>query len=221
MNNTLRRSLPFLFLAASAAGIVGGVAPWIPHTAAGLRIGGFDLFEVSKYLPAVRSGALPVFREGFLLPIAISAVLLAWVPALPGSPRGAIRWLFPIAGAVIALSIIPPYPEVVTAYRDPAYRGQLFLSAGGFLLSIAGPAIDRLPSWLVVALGSGMAAVGAILPPLQLQRLRPYVAELYGAPVGVGWGIVLCTLGLGTLAVAGLTWLLAARLRMSARITEG
>ena len=207
MSNTARRLLPLLLLAGATAGLVGAVAPWVPHQTAGLRIGGFDLFEVTKYLPAVRSGAVPLLREAFLLPLAISAVLLSLVPSVPGGPRRAARWLFPVVAAVVALAFIPPYPQILTAHRDVEYRGQLLLSAGTLLLALLSPLASRLPARLVAGLVSGLAAVGIVLPLIQFNRARALLAELYNTPVGVGWGLVVCVLGLGTVLVGGVWWL--------------
>jgi multisubunit Na+/H+ antiporter MnhG subunit len=53
----------------------------------------------------------------------------------------------------------------------------------------------------------GLALAGIVLPAVQLLRVRPLFARLYNAPVGVGWGMVICVLGLGLALLAGAGWL--------------
>ncbi len=196
MQGKKSRSMASALLAVGAMlGGVGAVAPWIPHRAAGLTVGGFDLFEVSKFFPEVRAGAVPLFREGFLLPLLTSALLLALAPAFCGRPARAVRWLCPAAAALVALLALPPYPAILTAHRDPEYRGQLLLAAGAFLLALLSPLARRLPTRLLDGLAAALAVGGLTGGIAALVGVRPLFAELYGAPVGVGWGVVACGLG--------------------------
>ena len=48
---------------------VGYFGPWVWHKAAGLILSADDLGEWIKFLPAWKSGQLPVMRELFYLPI--------------------------------------------------------------------------------------------------------------------------------------------------------
>jgi len=198
-------SLPALLLAAGAAiSLLGAIAPWIPHPAAGLNVGAYDLFEISKFLPAVRSGAVSLFREGFLLPLFSAALLLALVPTFARRSLHLASWLCPAAAASIALLALPPYPAILTAHRDPEYRGQLALVACTLALSLISPLARRLPrpaSGLIAAaltLGGAMPALAA------LSRVRPLFAELYSAPVGIGWGVPAYILGCTAALLAAL-----------------
>jgi predicted membrane channel-forming protein YqfA (hemolysin III family) len=207
VRHSARRHLPVLLLVGATAGLVGTIAPWIPHQAAGLRIGAFDLFEATKYLGEVRSGAVPILREAFLLPVVISAALLSLVPIVPRGPRRAARWLFPAVAVLIPLTAIPAYPQILTAYRDPELRGQFFLTLGAALLALLSPLLRRLPGRVLAGVICGLALAGIVLPAVQLLRVRPLFARLYNAPVGVGWGMVICVLGLGLALLAGAGWL--------------
>ncbi|MBN1180005.1 MAG: hypothetical protein JXD18_12395 [Anaerolineae bacterium] len=206
----MKRRLPaLLWGVGAAAGIVGAVAPWVPHRAAGLRISAFDLFEVVKYLPGVREGAVPLLREAFLLPLALCAVLLAALPAVMACPGRVARWLFPVVGALIALTAIPPYPQVLTAYRDPEYRGQLVLSVGACLLAGLSPLARRVPRRVVGGLALLAGIAGLVLPLLQFWRVRALVDVLYNAPTGIGWGCIAYVLGLCAVLAAGVRYLSA------------
>ena len=218
-----RRSLPLaLAVAGALAGLVGAVAPWIPHRAAGLTIGGFDLFEVSKFLPAVRSGAVPLWREAFLLPLLISALLLALLPAWSALSHRPWRWLLPLLAVGIALAALPPYPAILSAHHDPEYRGQLLLAAATLVLSVASPLARRLPRRLLAAMTGLLAVVGLILPLGAFARAYPLYTRLYGASPGVGWGFVVYILGMSLVLVSAILLIPdRARLRMSAGIVEG
>ncbi|RME33795.1 MAG: hypothetical protein D6793_09280, partial [Thermoflexia bacterium] len=149
-----------LFLAGLLLELAGAVLPWIPHCAAALSLNTLDLFVVVRLLPPVRDGFVRLWREAFLLPLLAPAVLLGLFPALsPRSPR-ALRYLAPFAGVLLALTLLPPYPAVLTAYRDPLYRGQFFLSLGACVLALLGAAARQLPRWVSPVLGAALLLMG-------------------------------------------------------------
>jgi hypothetical protein len=216
-----RGLIPVLLFAGAAIALVGAVAPWIPHPTAGLRIGAFDLFEVTKYLPAVGSGEVFLLREAFLLPVTIPTLILCLAPLTPGSRRGVGRWVVPVASAIIALSTIPPYPQILSAHRNPEYRGQLVISAVTLLLTLLSPLAIRLPDFALAVLTLTLTGLGIALPLTQFAQVRPLFATLYNAPVGWGGGIFVYITGLSLADLAGALWLIWPRLRMSGRIPEG
>lgn len=204
----MRRGNPhlssILLLVGAIAGAAGSVGPWIPHPAAGLRVSGFDLFEATKLFPAVRSGAVPLLREAFILPLLVSAVALATAPTLESRLPRPLRWVCLAVGAIIALSTLPPYPAILTAFRDPLYRGRFYLALGSLLLVVVSPAGTRLPRRALGVLLALPTVSAVALSTSQFARVRPLFAALYAAPVGIGWGLVVTQAGLLTLLVGGL-----------------
>ena len=51
--------------------LAGYFGPWVNHRVAGLVIMGLDLGEYVKFLPAVRSEQITLWREGFYLPLIV------------------------------------------------------------------------------------------------------------------------------------------------------
>ncbi|MEA3341045.1 MAG: hypothetical protein U9R15_13865, partial [Chloroflexota bacterium] len=82
-------------------------------------------------------------------------------------------------------------------------RGHLILAAGGavlVLLTIPSHRLSRRVWGICVMV---LALAGAIPALYQFVLLRPLVAALYGAPLGLGWGLVACAAGFALLLLAG------------------
>lgn len=199
----IRRWTPWLLTLGALLVLAGAVAPWIPHRAAALRLNALDLFVVVRLLPPVRDGWVRVARESFLLPLLVPALVLALAPTLCIRPRGLFRYGAPLLGATLSLTMLPPYPPILTAWQDPLYRGQLFLTVGFCGLALLSPWAGRLPERMRGGLMALLALVGWLLPLLAFLRVRPIFAALYGTPVGVGPGLILGALGAGLVIVAG------------------
>jgi hypothetical protein len=168
----------------------------VPHRAAGLRVGAFDLFEVVKYLPGVRSGEVSLLREGFLVPLLVSAALLALAPAVWKKAPRAARWALPLAAGIVAAVALPPYPQITTAYHDPEYRGQLILSGATICLALLSGLTRRLPHRVRVSLLGLLAIVGMVIPLAQYANVRGLFVDLFNAPVGFGWGAIVYLAGM-------------------------
>lgn len=199
----MRKAPGYLALLGGLAVLVGALGPWIPHQAVGLRVSGFDLFEMARIFPPVRAGAIRVAYGAFVLPLLLSALAFALAPVLDRALPTFLRWLCPALGVVLALTALPPYPAILTAYRDPTYRGRFYTTAGAALLAAAAPLLRRLPRGLV---GGGLlvlTVVGSAWPLVQYGRLRPLFEPLYGQPLGVGWGVIAHLVGAALLLLAG------------------
>jgi len=199
----MRRWMPWLLTLGALLELAGAVTPWIPHRAAALRLNALDLFVVVRLLPPVRDGVVRVAREVFLLPLLAPALVLALAPTFCTRPRGPFRYGGPLVGAFLALTVLPPYPPILTAWRDPLYRGQLFLVLATCALALAALWARRLPEQWRGGLASVLALVGWLPPFLAVLRVRSLFSALYGTPVGIGPGLILEALGAGFVLVAG------------------
>ena len=188
--------------------LAGYFGPWLPHRAAGLVITGLDLGEVVKFLPPVQSGQIPLWREGFYLPlVAVSLAfgLHAW--------RGELGYPWPVrvallgVAAVAGLNLLPP---AWTPQRllTPEFRLQTGALIACLALAGVSPLLALLPRWL-----SALATLAVILPalgiPLQgFLRVLPVLSQLYNRPLAPGWGLWVTELGLLGLAVSAglLAW---------------
>ena len=141
----MRRLQPILITLGAVVGLIGALGSWIPHPAAGLRVSSFHLFESTKFFPEVSSGTVPLLREAFLLPLLTSALLLALTPLIWNSSRLA-RWLCPAVAAVVALYSLPMYPAILSAHRNPEFRGQLLLVGSTFVLALLSPLARTAPA---------------------------------------------------------------------------
>ncbi len=201
--DAMRRWMPWLLTLGALLELAGAVTPWIPHRAAALRLNALDLFVVVRLLPPVRDGVIRIAREVFLLPLLAPAVVLALAPAFCIRPRGFPRYGGPLVGAALALTALPPYPPILTAWRDPLYRGQLLLVLVACVLALAALWARRLPEGWRGGLASVLALVGWLFPFLALLRARPLFSALYGTPVGIGPGALLGALGVGVVLSIG------------------
>ncbi len=181
----------FLWLALLLIG-AGYFGPWVWHKAAGLNLSADDLGEWIKFLPAWTSGQLPVMRELFYLPIWLTAIGL-------GLMAGRIR-AWPWKLVVLALSLLlvltplPKYPELLSAFREPAYRLTFWATVAALLLSVgfafAGARLsDRAEAILWIVIGGA----AALFAPWMFGRAMPDIDQLYH--YSIGWGVVADVIG--------------------------
>ena len=191
------RRLLWLGLLLIGAGYFG---PWVWHKAAGLTLSADDLGEWIKFLPAWKSGQLPVLRELFYLPIWLTAIGL-------GLMAGHIKpWLWKLAVLALALILVftplPKYPELLSAYRAPEFMLTFWATVLALLLSVLftfwGTRLsDRVEAILWIVIG----AAAALFAPWMFGRAMPYIDQLYH--YSIGWGLVATLLGGVLLALIG------------------
>ena len=182
-----------LFSLSATAILLAYFLPWLPHPAAGLRLIGLEMGEWVKFLPQVRSGEIAAGRNLFYLPPITLGALLALATA--GWPNG--RWqTWAMRGLAVAVSLLAlPALEAIRDEPSGEWLLRLLLIGGvvgvAFLSGLGG----RLPaqaSWLLLAL---IALAGALLPTWAYLSVRPVIADLLRAPVGIGPGVWLNLVG--------------------------
>jgi len=179
--------------------IIGAFGPWIPHKTAALTVTGIELVELAKFFPQIKTGAVPVVRAFFTLPLLTGAIALA---LLIQRAVQRIGWRILLTGLtlVVMLPAAPPYPYL----KAPEYRLQLILVLAGILIALLTPLSPILPDRARGAIIALLALAGLVPPIWNYVLLHPLVAALYGAPVGVGWGFVTFCVGSLLLFVSGL-----------------
>ena len=116
----MRWILPLALLCA----LVGYFGPWIDHRVAGLIVTGLDFGEYVKFLPAVRTGAVTVWRAGFYAPlVAIGTTALAIAYRTDLAFKWWLRFPLLALAAVAALNLVPP-AWTPARLLDPEFRLQ-------------------------------------------------------------------------------------------------
>ena len=191
--SALRRPLLGAYVASLGLTLLwlGYFLPWVPHRAAALSMGAYDLSDWVTLLPQVQSGSLPVGRLHFLSLLALAVVLTSRY----ASRGGAYRWLLLPVGFG-ALILLPEYPSILSYRSNVAVQAQLGLLAATLLASAV---MWLWPRWRWLGLAQGVtAAVLGIRALRGFLLVRPVVGDLYGVlpPIGPGWyaTLVACTL---------------------------
>ncbi|HEY73714.1 MAG: hypothetical protein DRJ03_20040 [Chloroflexi bacterium] len=178
--------------------VVGFLGPWIPHETAALTVTGLELAEFAKFFPQVQGGVVHVTRCLFFTPVTAAAILLGLaVSAL--AVRPVTRFTGAGLAVLLALVALPPYGFYLAA----EYRGHLILAVGGAVLVLL-TFLSHRPSRRIWGICVMVLALAGAVPALwQFTLLRPLVAALYDAPLGLGWGLVACAAGFALLLLSG------------------
>ena len=191
-----------LLLLAWGGALVGYFGPWIGQKAAALAWNAYDLFDLLRLLPEIETGALTVNLQALRLPLVGLAVLLPVILT-------EVHWLWRLGGGMLGagltLATLPPYPEIVNAWRMPGWRIPFWWGVGAMVASVAvvwiAPRLGRYRLWLMLA----WVAVTGLPASATMQRLMPAIRNLYVVRINPGWGFWLCMLSL--CAVALITWM--------------
>ncbi len=198
----LERSLlptPYsLLLTSYSLALVGYFGPWVSQRAAALAWNAYDLFDLLRLLPEIETGALSVNLQTLRLPLVGLAVLL---PVLLAHAALGWRMLGALLGAGLALATLPPYPEIVSAWRTPGWRVPFWWGIGAMLAAGLAvwfaPRLGRYRPWLMLA----WIAVTGLPAAATLNRLLPALRVVHAAPIHPGWGFWACMAGLCGIAL--------------------
>ena len=209
MNRLYPRLAPLLTLLALAALALAYWGRWISHPAAGLNILGVDLPEYVKFVPEVRSGAIPVNRLVFFgPPIALSAGLILFASTRARVALG-LRILAAALSVPVALSMLPPAwtPGVLMTAE---FRVQTLVI---MLLTLAA---FLTPLWKQIIPDGVRGGLYILLALLNLPALLafydllPALEALYNKPLTPGAGVFFLSLGAGLLVAAGILMIIQA-----------
>lgn len=189
-----------LLLAGLTAVFIGYLSVWLPGPAAGLQFLGVELGEWIKFLGV---GAI---RDLFYLPPILLGLMLAVLTM--GWENGRWQtWVMRGLAVLVSLLAFPALEDVTGAFRSQyllrvALIGLVVLTV--FLVALFGKKLVANWAWLPWVLLAILGFIGAALPLwYYLSQVRPYVSGVLGVPVGVGWGLILYTVGcLGITAVS-------------------
>ena len=189
----------FLWLALFLIG-AGYFGPWVWHKAAGLNLSADDLGEWIKFLPAWRSGQLPVLRELFYLPIWLTSIGLGLMAGHLKAWPGKIAVL--ALAVILVLTPMPKYPELLSAFREQEFMLTFWTTVVALLLTVVFTFFGaRLPDRVEAILWIAIGITVALFAPWMFGRALPDIDRLYH--FSIGWGIVAVVAGGGLMAVIG------------------
>ena len=200
---SLHLSFALLRGAAWLLALIGYFGPWVGRQAAALAWNAYDLFDLLRLLPQIESGAVRVNLYTLRLPLVGLAVLLPLLITSPPTrtlPRWQ-RWTAAALGAGIAIATLPPYPEIVSAWRTPGWSVVFWGGVGAIiavgLIAWLGPRLARIRPWLIL----GWIALTALPALPTLHRLRPALSHLHARPIAWGWGYWCWLIGSGLMVI--------------------
>ena len=167
--------------------LTGYFGPWIDHEVAGLVVTGLDLGEYVKFLPEVRSGAIPLWREGFYLPLVAASLicsLMAFRPQLHYR-LAPLRILLLVTAVVASLNLLPP-AWTPARMLTPEFQQQLIALIVTLIAMAVSPLLALLPLRLAAAV-CGLLALSCFVAVSQFFAILPAVEPLYHQPLGAGW----------------------------------
>lgn len=207
----MRIALRIAYVVALALAWLGYFSAWLWPVPAALRLSAHDLVEWMTFVQGVRDGTYPVTRLDLLWPLSGIALLTALsiaffqVRSHSSNPFHFSVFFRPINPGCLALAlfgaglILPAYPFLLTAYRDPELAPQFWLGVASAIAGILASIFALVrPGWALVVcpfvcLFSLVTAIHAGL------LIRQPIADALARPAPVGYGFVLTVVGLGVL----------------------
>ncbi len=195
------RLIELLLLAPWLLALIGYFAPWIARepVSAALAWNAYDLYALARLLPQIETGALRVNLQGLLMPLLGLAALL---PVRTSRQPIGVRIGAACCGCVLAAMTLPPYPQILDAWRTPGWRVPFWWAIGTMVATVSAiwlaPRMGRYRHGWAVAI----VACATIPAATTLTRLLPALSAVHAAPVRPGWGFWSCMMGL---TLVGLT----------------
>ncbi|MBK7918930.1 MAG: hypothetical protein IPJ94_22245 [Chloroflexi bacterium] len=183
---TRNPQLPTALIALGLTAVfVGYLAVWLPGPAVGLQFLGVELGEWVKFLGVGQN------RDLFYLPpITLGLMLAVWTMVWPNG-----RWQTWAArglAVVVSLLAFPALEDLLGASREQ-YTGRIYLIglvlAAALLSGLVGTKLAARRPWLPWLLLALVGLLGAAAPTWMYWQVAPYVSQVIGLPVGVGWGV--------------------------------
>ena len=165
---------------------LGYFLPWVPHHAAALSMGAYDLADWVMLLPQVQDGSIAIGRLHFLALVSL-AVVLTFEITFEG---GIWRWLLVVAG-LGTMIMMPSYPDILYFRIDLMVQLQIVLVVVTLIMIVS---LWYWRSWRWMRLTQGIVAALVGYGALRaLLLIRPAVGTLYGIvpEIGLGWYITL------------------------------
>jgi hypothetical protein len=179
--------------------LAGHFAPWVAHKTAALTLSAHELAVFTHYTP----GAGVFLNQWFYLPLWVAALFGAF---LAGGLVSRVNRLIAAVGCAVVASLgMPGYPQVLTAFRNPDYQLQFFISIAviGAIFAVvlwrASPRQRLRLRWILVL----ALMVAAAVPLGGYLAIKPAVEQLYNERVGIGagWWLTLIALAPGLLSL--------------------
>jgi hypothetical protein len=176
---------PSILVICAALLFAGHFLPWAAHPTSALTRSAHELAVMTNFTP----GAGIFWNEWFLLPLWSAALLLALACS---SAPWLLRALVGVLALVIASLGFPTYPQVLTAYANPDYRLQFFLTLAVMILIVAVTVAGRRTMGFRPYMALACAVVSAV-PLAGYLGIKPFIEDLYrgGVGIGLGWWITL------------------------------
>ncbi|MBK7179448.1 MAG: hypothetical protein IPH82_20100 [Chloroflexi bacterium] len=141
----------------------------------------------------------------YLPPITLGLMLAVWTMVWPNG-----RWQTWVArglAVVVSLLAFPALEDLLGASREQ-YTGRIYLIglvlAAALLSGLVGTKLAARRPWLPWLLLALVGLLGAAAPTWMYWQVAPYVGQVIGLPVGVGWGVWFNVAGHGLVTAVAL-----------------
>lgn len=205
-------SLNLLLLALTAV-FIGYLTVWLPGPAAGLSFLGFELGEWVKFM-----GVGPVRNLFYLPPITLALMLVALTLPWPNGRWS--TWAMRALAVLISLLAFPALEDITGPFTQEYLPRVQWIGLVVGAVGVTAVLSQIMPGdirtglcWLLLVV---LGVAGAVQPMRLYLLIQPTISQLFGVPVGFGWGIILNGAGHLLIAIISL-WQLGQMARVKSR----